>query len=88
MMGTFASVLAANKIRTSGDLYKAEVKGDIEKTDGVVKITRMNVKYSLKAPPEKHEDAKNALHTYLPLCPAAQSVIGCIDIQHELSLSS
>jgi organic hydroperoxide reductase OsmC/OhrA len=88
MMGSFAAVLAKSRIKTSEDLYRAEVTGDIEEANGIVKITRINVEYFLKAPPEKHGEAKKAFNAYLPLCPAAQSVIGCIDIQHVLNLSN
>ena len=83
-MGTLAAVLAGKKIRTLKDLFKAIVTGDIEDVDGVLKITRINVQYSLKVPEEKREEAMEALNTYLKLCPGAQSVIGCIDITHEL----
>ena len=86
MMGTLAVVLASKKIQTFEHLYKAEVIGDIEEVDKVLKITRIKVHYTLRAPKGKWEDAKEALNTYLPLCPGAQSVIGCIDISHELSL--
>jgi organic hydroperoxide reductase OsmC/OhrA len=86
MMGTLAVVLAGKKIRTFEHLYEAQVIGDIEEVDKVLKITRIKVHYTLKAPEEKWEDAREALNTYLPLCPAAQSVIGCIDISHELTL--
>jgi organic hydroperoxide reductase OsmC/OhrA len=86
MMGSLAVVLAGKKIRTFEHLYEAEVIGDIEEVDKVLKITRIKVHYTLKAPEEKWEDAREALNTYLPLCPAAQSVIGCIDISHELTL--
>ena len=86
MMGSLAVVLAGKKIRTFEHLYEAEVIGDIEEVDKVLKITRIKVHYTLKAPDEKWEDAREALNTYLPLCPAAQSVIGCIDISHELTL--
>ena len=85
-MGTLAAVLAGKKIRTLKDLFKATVTGDIEDVDGVLKITRINVQYSLKVPKEKREEAREALNTYLQLCPGAQSVIGCIDIIHELSM--
>jgi hypothetical protein len=88
MMGTFAAVLATSHIKTNEDLYKAEVTGDIEEVNGVVKITRMKVQYYLTAPMEKHEEAKKAFNAYLPLCPAAQSVIGCIEIGHQLNLSN
>jgi len=86
MMGTLAVVLAGKKIRTFEHLYEAEVTGDIEEVDKVLKITRIKVHYTLRAPEEKWEAAREALTTYLPLCPAAQSVIGCIDISHELTL--
>ena len=83
-MGTLAAVLAGKKIRTFQDLFKATVTGDIEDVDGVLKITRINVHYELKVPAEKKEDAIEALDAYLKLCPGAQSVIGCIEINHEL----
>ncbi len=85
-MGTLAAVLAGKKIKTFKDLYKATVTGDIEDVDGVLKITRINVHYLLKVPEEKRADARDTMDTYLQLCPAAQSVIGCIDITHELTM--
>jgi organic hydroperoxide reductase OsmC/OhrA len=84
MMGTLAAVLAGKKVRTFKDQYKAIVTGDIEDVDGVLKITHINVEYHLKLPKEKREDASEALENYIKLCPAAQSVIGCIEITHEL----
>jgi organic hydroperoxide reductase OsmC/OhrA len=86
MMGTLAAVLAGKKIRTIKDLFKAIVTGDIEDVDGVLKITRINVQYSLKVPEEKRDEAMEALNNYIKLCPGAQSVIGCIDITHELTM--
>jgi len=85
-MGTLAAVLAGKKIRTLKDLFKATVTGDIEDVDGVLKITRINVDYLLKVPEEKREDALEAMDNYLQLCPGAQSVIGCIEINHELTM--
>ena len=88
MMGTLAMVLAGKKIRTFEHLYQAKVTGDIEDVDGVLKVTRIKVHYFLKVPEEKWQDANEALGAYLRLCPGAQSVIGCIDISHELSLEA
>ncbi|HSQ84548.1 MAG TPA: OsmC family protein [Desulfobacterales bacterium] len=86
MMGTLATVLAGKKIKTFKGLFEAVVTGDIEDVNGVLKITRINVSYWLKVPKDKRAEAKEALETYLPLCPGAQSVIGCIDINHELTM--
>lgn len=86
MMGTFAGVLAGKKIDTTGDLYWADARGDIENVDGILKITRIMVTYHLKLPATKSPEAREAFSLYLTRCPAAQSVIGCIDIQHDLDL--
>ena len=88
MMGTLATVLAKQKIRTSQDLFLATVTGDIEDVNGILKITRINVQYDLRVPEEKRPEARAAFNSYLPLCPAAQSVIGCIDITHALNITA
>jgi hypothetical protein len=84
MMGTLAGGLAGKKIATPEDRYWAEVEGDIENVNGVLKITRVRVNYHLKISPEKAADAREAFSSYLVRCPAAQSVIGCIQIQDRL----
>ena len=86
MMGTLATVLAKKKIRTFQDRYGAVVTGDIEDVDGVLKITRIHVRYHLKLPEEKRADANAAFDSYITLCPAAQSVIEAIRITHELEM--
>jgi len=84
MMGTLATVLAKKQIRTPEDLYWAGVEGDIENVNNVLKITQIRVKYHLKVPREKTEEAKEAFSSYLISCPAAQSVIGCIQINDDI----
>ncbi len=88
MMGTLATVLAGKKIRTPEENFRAEVEGDIEDVNGVLKITRIRVVYRLKLPPEKAADAREAFSSYLVRCPAAQSVVGCIDLQDRLELEN
>ncbi len=86
MMGTLATVLAGKKIRTFQDRFKAEVTGDIEDVDGVLKITRIKVRYLLKLPDSHQSAAVECFNNYIHKCPAAQSVIGCIDVDHELKM--
>jgi len=80
-MGTLAGVLAGKKIPTPEDRYWADVEGDIENVNGILKITRIGVVYHMKVPKGKSADAREALSSYLTRCAAAQSVIGCIDIK-------
>jgi hypothetical protein len=86
MMGTLATVLAGKKIPTPEDKYWADVEGDIENINGILKITRIRVNYHLRLLQEKIGEAKEAFSLYLPFCPAAQSVIGCIDIRDDLNI--
>jgi organic hydroperoxide reductase OsmC/OhrA len=84
MMGTLARFLAERKIPTPEDRYRAEVEGDIENVNNVLKITQIRVKYYLKVPSGKSREVKEAFSSYLTSCPAAQSVIGCIQIKDDL----
>ncbi len=84
MMGTFARFLAERKIATPEELYWADVEGDIENVNKVLKITQIRVNYHLKVDPKKIPEAREAFSSYLTSCPAAQSVIGCIDIKDQL----
>jgi organic hydroperoxide reductase OsmC/OhrA len=86
MMGTFAAMLAKSKIPTPEARSRADVAGEIEAVDGVLKITRIIVNYTLHLKPEHRADAKAAFKVYLPHCPAAQSVVGCIQIDHHLEM--
>lgn len=86
-MGTLATVLAGRKIPTWSDRYRADVEGDIEDVDGVLRITRIRVRYTLKVPPGKMDEAREALGSYIEKCPGAMSVRGCIDLEHFLDVS-
>lgn len=86
MMGTLARVLAGKGIPTPDERYWADVEGDIENVNNVLKITQIRVKYHLKVPQGKTDEANEAISSYLTLCPAAQSVIGCIQISDEASI--
>ncbi len=85
-MGTLATLLAGKKIPTPEERYWADVAGDIENIEGVLKITRIGVTYHLKLPPDKIAEAREAFSSYITRCPAAQSVIGCIRIEDKLAL--
>jgi len=78
--------MAGKKIPTPESLYWADVEGDIENVNGVLKITTIRVKYHLKVSEDKVAHAKESFANYITSCPAAQSVIGCIKLEDELIL--
>jgi organic hydroperoxide reductase OsmC/OhrA len=59
---------------------QADVEGDIEEVDKVLRITRIRVRYRLRIPAGTRERAERAVATHATKCPAANSVRGCIDI--------
>jgi hypothetical protein len=87
MMGTLATVLAGKKIPTYGERFRADVEGDVEDVGGVLKITRIRVKYTLKVPPGKTEETRETLKVYMQKCPAAMSVVGCIELSDSADIT-
>jgi len=85
-MGTLAAALANKKIPTPEDRYWADVEGDIEDVNHVLKITRIRVQYYLKVPEGKTGEAREAYSSYITSCPAAQSVMGCIQIKDDIAI--
>jgi len=83
-MGTLAAALASKKIPTFEQRYWVDVEGDIENIDNVLKITQIRVIYHLKVDQDKAEGVTAAFSSYLASCPAAQSIIGCIDIKDNI----
>jgi hypothetical protein len=88
MMGTLATVMAGKKIPTPESLYWADVEGDIENVNGVLKITTIRVKFHLKVSDDKAAEARECFSNYITRCPAAQSVVGCIKLEDELLIET
>lgn len=79
-------MLAEKQIQNLEDCYWAEVEGDIENINNVLKLTQIRVMYHLKMPRGKIEEAKEAFSSYVNSCAAVQSLIGCIDIRDDLTI--
>jgi organic hydroperoxide reductase OsmC/OhrA len=58
----------------------AQVEGDVEAVDRVLRIARMRVHYTIRIPTGMREAAERAAATHEQKCPAAMSVRGCIPI--------
>ena len=60
----------------------------MEDVDGVLKISKIRIKYAFKAPKELHDKAQRALSAYAALCPAYQSVKDCIECTWEADIEA
>ena len=64
----------------------ADVEGDIEDVDGVLKITTIRLHYRLGIPSGTREKVDRALESYADKCPAYQSVKNCIDCSWDIEV--
>lgn len=62
-------------IKSSENLV-ADVEGDVEDVDGVLKITKIRLHYRFTIPSGSKEKADRALESYADKCPAYQNVKG------------
>jgi organic hydroperoxide reductase OsmC/OhrA len=67
----------------SADNLVAQVEGDIEDVDSVLRITKIRLRYRIRIPPESREKLDRLLASYAEKCPAYQSVKGCIECSWE-----
>ena len=83
MTGTLAGALAARKIPTQPDRLTADVEGIVENVEGTPLITRIRIRYHVRVPQGKREEAERAIQIHEKGCPVAQSVKRGIQIEWE-----
>ena len=81
MTGTLAGALAARKIPTQPDRLTADVEGIVENVEGTPLITR--IRYHVRVPKGKREEAQRAIQLHEKGCPVAQSVQRAIQVEWE-----
>jgi uncharacterized OsmC-like protein len=51
----------------------------VEDVDGVLKITKIRIRYTFKTPAGLKAKAERALSVYADMCPAYQTVKNCLE---------
>jgi len=70
----------------SADNLVAQVEGDIEDVNGVMRITKIPLHYHFQVPAGSREKVDRVLASYAEKCPAYQSVKGCIDCSWDAEI--
>ena len=71
----------------SAEKLTAQVEGDVADVDGVLRITKIRMRYDIQVPQGARDKVARALNSYADKCPAYQSVKGCIDVSWEADIS-
>lgn len=88
MTGTLAGALEARQIAAYGGSLETEVEGDIEEGEHkVLLLTKVHVKYRLKIPKGKREQAERALSLHHSRCPVSQSVERGIHVEWSAEIT-
>lgn len=75
MTGTLAGALEARQIAAYDGSLETEVEGDIEEGEHkVLLLTKVRIRYRLKIPRGKRQQAERALSLHHSRCPVSQSV--------------
>jgi organic hydroperoxide reductase OsmC/OhrA len=82
-----AGALASRQIPVDDGAVRAEVEGDVEAVDRVLRIARIRVRYTLRIPAGSREATERAVATHEQKCPGASSVRGCIPIQIDADIT-
>jgi uncharacterized OsmC-like protein len=72
---------------SSANNLVAQVEGNIEDVDGVMRITTIRLHYRFKIPPGTREKVDRVLASYAEKCPAYQSVKGCIECSWDAEIA-
>lgn len=85
LIGTFGGALKARGITALGDDLTAEAVGEvIVEPDACLRLTRIVVRYTLRAAEDQREAAERANRIHAKYCPNARSVADAIEIVTEL----
>ncbi len=80
MLGTLNGALEAREVQLPGDAIRARVEGYNELRDGVVTLTRIEIRYRLRIPSGARDKVERALARHQEKCPTAQSLKGAVEI--------
>jgi hypothetical protein len=79
------AALEVRGIPSAGNLT-AQVEGDIEDVGGVLKISRIRLRYRFRIPAGARDQVDRLLEVYAEKCPAYQSVKGCIECSGDAEI--
>jgi len=81
MLGTLKGALEVRGIAVPPDAIHADVRGTNELVDGIIKLTRVDVHYTLRIPAGTRETVDRALSRHRDKCPTAQSLAGAVVVE-------
>jgi uncharacterized OsmC-like protein len=87
MLGTLNGALEARGISLHSDAIRADAAGTNELIDGIVLLTRIDVRYTLRIPAGTREAVDRALSRHREKCPTAMSLRAAVTIEWSADIT-
>jgi uncharacterized OsmC-like protein len=87
MLGTLNGALEARGIRLAPDDMSADVAGINDVVDGVIMLTRIEIRYTLRIPAGTRDAVDRALARHQDRCPTARSLHAAVAIHWSADIS-
>lgn len=87
MLGTFGRALEARGIPSQPDRLGAAVEGDIVDENGVMALRAIRIRYEVKLPAGKREEAERALRFHERGCPLANTLRGAVAVSYSANFT-
>ena len=80
MLGTLTGALEVRGIKLEQGAVSASARGIHEVKDSVIRLTRIEIDYTLRVPEGARETVDRALARHQEKCPMAKSLEGAIEV--------
>lgn len=81
MLGTLNGALEARGIRLDGDAILASAEGTNDVVEGIITLTRIDIRYTIRIPPGSRDTVDRALARHREKCPTAMSLRAAVTIE-------
>ena len=88
MLGTLKGALEVRGVPLEAGSLSATAHGTNELVDGVLRLTGIEVVYSLRVPAAARETAQRALERHQSRCPMARSLEGAVKVSWRADVES
>ena len=86
MLGTLNGALEVRGISLSPDAISAVAHGSTELVDGVIKLTAIEVVYTLRVAASARDTVNRALERHQQKCPMSRSLEGAVKVTWRASI--
>ena len=87
MLGTLKGALDVRTIRLAPADITATAEGTNEVVDGIIRLTRILVRYRLRIPAGSRETVDRALARHAEKCPTARSLAPAVTVEWSAEIS-